>query len=185
MRKCFIIATTIFLSLGCARVNLATKDPIKMDISLRVDVYQHVVEEVKSIEEQIYGEDSGAFLWNILEVKRAYAADTLQEAIQRRKSRADIFARYAAKGYIGENRKGYLELLAKQTPANLHSEIKVIVTSENLDREDVYKHVAQKDKIELPIAEEIFFKDHFKRAPKGYWFEVYNEQTGEYIWQKK
>jgi hypothetical protein len=79
---------------GCARVQVrAPKDPIKLDISMRLDVYQHVEKDIDAIENIVSGSGDQGFL--DVFVKEAYAADELspeveQAALRRRDRRAGL-----------------------------------------------------------------------------------------------
>ncbi|MBD3263591.1 MAG: DUF1318 domain-containing protein [Candidatus Omnitrophica bacterium] len=178
-----------FFSVACARLDVATKDPLKVDINMRVDVYQHVVKDVESINDQIYGTQDESKNLNFLPlVQNAYAADVpseVEEAIKNRKKRADKITEYFSKGYIGENRQALLEVAGvdKDIPSDLKAEIKKLVDEENDDRQVIYEYTAKKNGIDIEEARKIFYKDDYKRAPSGSWFEVY--QNGEFLWQRK
>ncbi len=179
MKKLGIFLAVVVL-FGCARVSVETKKPIKVDINMRLDVYQHVVKEAESIEDQIYGDDE-AEMNSIWGISAAYAADSLSEAIERRKQRAVKIENYFKKGYIGENRNGYLKLLKSDTPY----QVKEVIAQENKDRKIIYQSTADKNNAQLSAVEKIFFKDHYQRAPAGWYFEIYDQEEGKYIWQKK
>ena len=190
MKKAVGVILVVFFSLGCARVEHSIKepikvDPIKVDISLRVDVYQHVAEEAKSIEEQIFQSDDGAQFFNIFAVREAYAADPVQEAIERRKVRVTEIEYYFQKEFIGENHRGYLEMMPTQMLPETKKKILDLIKEENKDRKTIYAHVAQKNGADIVNTEKIFFKDHYERAPKGYWFEVFDGAQGKYVWEQK
>ena len=53
MRKIALLLLTI-IAFGCAKVQVETTKPIKVDVNMRVDVYQHVVKDVESVNDQIY-----------------------------------------------------------------------------------------------------------------------------------
>lgn len=170
----------VFMLLGCARVAVETKKPLKVDINMRLDVYQHVVNEAESIEDQIYG-NGNAEMNFLLGVSEVYAADNLSEAIERRKERAPRIESYFNKGYIGEDRNGYLKLIKSDAP----DEVKKVIVKENKDRRIIYQNTANKNNTKLSAVEKIFFKDHYKRAPSGWYFEIYSQSKEKYIWQKK
>ncbi|MFO8052707.1 MAG: DUF1318 domain-containing protein [Candidatus Omnitrophota bacterium] len=179
MRKVTFFVFLIVL-IGCARVAVETKKPLKVDINMRLDVYQHVVKEAESIEDQIYSNDNPQ-MNSILSVGSVYAADDSSEAIERRQQRAPKIESYFNKGYIGENRNGYLKLIKSDAP----SQVKEIISGENKDRKIIYENTAKKNDAKLSAVEKIFFKDHYQRAPSGWYFEVYDSGKGEYTWQRK
>jgi hypothetical protein len=56
MKMFWIFLTSVFAVMGCARVNMvAPKEAIKLDVSMRLDVYQHVAKDVDSIEDMVSG----------------------------------------------------------------------------------------------------------------------------------
>ncbi len=179
MKRLGIILMVVVL-FGCAKVSVETKKPIKVDINMRLDVYQHVVEDVESIEGEIYG-NNNAQMNSIFSLPAAYAADSPQDAIERRKSRAKKIETYFNNGYIGENRNAYLQPIE----SNLSDQVKEVIDKENKDRKIIYQNTADKNNVSLSAAEKIFFNDHYKRAPSGWNFEVYSQEEGKYTWQKK
>lgn len=184
MKKVWIVLVVI-IALGCAKVSVETKEPIKVDINMRVDVYQHVVNDVESINDQIYG--SGEKQLNaIFSIGVAYAEDfsaDVSAAISRRKSRGKTIESYLAKGYIGENRNALLQLMG-QAPADKRDSINKMVNEENSDRNAIYSAVAKKNETSQKEVRKVFFEDDYKRAPSGSWFEVYKDNT-TYIWVRK
>ncbi len=83
--------------LGCARVSVqGSKEPIKLDISMRLDIYQHVKNDIDNIENMVAGskeqakpKDKQSFLGRF--ISYAYAQEGLgaevEEAAMRRKGR--------------------------------------------------------------------------------------------------
>ncbi len=50
MKSSLVFLAGIFVMLGCARVSMvAPKEAIKLDVAMRLDVYQHVVKDIDSI----------------------------------------------------------------------------------------------------------------------------------------
>ncbi len=175
-------------TLSCASLNVQTKKPIKVDINMRVDVYQHVVKDVESLESQVYGEPESKQLNALFSWGYAYAAEYSPEvtnALTRRKRRAGRLEAFLKAGYIGENRDALLEVISKNIPDNLKEEVEGIVKDENADREIVYRATAEKNGITIDEVRKVFFNDHYRRAKEGYWFEVYDKDTGKYRWVRK
>lgn len=174
----------IFIAFGCARIKVESTEPIKVDINMRVDVYQHVVEDIGSINDQIYG--SGEKDFNALFVfQEAYAADLPQEAsaaISRRKARVNKIEEYFIKGYVGENRDAFLQIIAG-VPVEAKGEVENLIGEENKDRKIIYEAIADKNKIDILTVRKAAFADDYERALSGYWFEVC-EGDG-YVWVKK
>ncbi|MCF7871144.1 MAG: YdbL family protein [Candidatus Omnitrophica bacterium] len=179
MKKLGVILVMVVFA-GCAKLSVETEKPIKVDINMRLDVYQHVVKEADSIESRIYGNNQPE-MNSIFTIGAVYAADNREDAIRRRKQRAAEIENYFDQGYIGENRRGYLSLLKN----NLPSQVEEVVAEENKDRKIIYKNTAEKNDAKFSAVEKIFFKDHYNRAPSGWYFEIYDQNEGKYIWQKK
>jgi len=185
MKKVFFIFSAIAL-ISCAKVNLQTSQPLKVDINMRVDVYQHVASDVESVQNQIYGSTQKQ-INAILLMNEAYAQEysaDVTAAIERRRVRKEAIEKYFAKGYIGENKDAYLQLITKE---NILSDLKNVIEStiaeENSDRSTIYKAIAQKNGVDVSQTSKVFFDDDYKRAPGGYWFEVY--EGGQYVWKQK
>ena len=186
MKKTMLFLCILML-FGCARIRVETPEPIKLDINMRVDVYQHVVKDVESIEDQIYGGKEKQLNF-IFEVKTAHAADytgDVSAAIESRKKRVSVVEGYSRNGYIGENREARLEITGAEIPAELKKEIAKIVKEENKDRDIIYEAVAKKNGVDVVEIRKVFFGKHFKRAPSGGLFEVYDKEKEKYTWTKK
>jgi len=184
MKKVIYILCIIIL-FGCAKVSVEATKPIKVDISMRVDIYQHVVKDVKSINDQIYGGEKD---FNAIFIfQNAYAADLSLEAsqaISRRKARVSKIEEYFSKGYIGENRGALLQIRG-DVPSNIKGEVQNLINDENKDRKIIYTETANKNEADVSQITKVFFQEDYKRAPKGYWFEVYNEANGQFNWVQK
>ncbi len=188
MKKVLVVLLGILI-LGCAKLTVGTKDPIQVDINMRVDVYQHVVEEAESINEQIYGNDKfQKFNHLFFELQNVYAASLslqIEEAIEKRKQRAELVKEYMKRGYIGENKNALLEVLEDNVSEELKSKVKEITEKENKDRLIIYEAVAEKNDVSRASVEKIFLKQDYKRAPQGVWFQIYSQEKNKYIWVKK
>ena len=185
--KKWLMVIIVLILFGCAKVSLETKEPLKLDVSMRVDVYQHVVKEAESIEDQIYGDNEKQFN-SLFGFQEAYAADysgDLNAAIERRKQRADKIEEYFRKGYIGEDKDAYLKIVDYDLPFKIRTIVRDTIQDENADREIVYKSVAARNQTDISEVRKVFFQDHYKRAPARYWFEIYDEDEGAYIWKRK
>jgi uncharacterized protein YdbL (DUF1318 family) len=185
MRIVFVVG--LLTIIACARVNVETAKPLKLDINMRLDVYQHVVKDINSIEDQVYGDQEKKMNF-LISWDEAYAADyseSVQQAIQRRKNRVEMIDEYFQKGYVGENRNGELEVISSGLPETLKAQVSEAIRKENEDRVIIYQATAQKNNVPLSDVRRIVLLDHFNRAPAGYSFEMYNEEKGVYQWIKK
>jgi uncharacterized protein YdbL (DUF1318 family) len=186
MRKIAVVCV-IMLMVGCAKVNLQTTEPLKVDINMRVDVYQHVVKDVESIEDQVYG-SSQKQLNLLLHMEEAYAEESQPElaaAIERRKARASQIQEYFDRGIIGENRDALLEIRDESLNPTTKAQIQRILVQENADRDVSYQTAASRNTVDLRTIRKTFFDDHYKRASSGAWFEVYSPGTAKFAWVRK
>ncbi len=180
MRKGLIVLACIVF-FACAKLSVETREPIKVDINMRVDIYQHVVEDVQSINDQIYGVE-GKQLNRMSLIPEAYAQDALSAAIQSRRARIKQVEGYFVMGYIGENRNALLEIRAK-IPESEQAAVKTNIQQENADRETIYQATAQKNNTSVDEVRKVFYEDDYKRALSGFLFEVL--QGGRYVWMEK
>lgn len=178
----FRLFILIVVLLGCAKVNLQTSQPIKLDINMRVDVYQHVAKDVESIQDQIYGKSEKKLNGiSLFEIAYAQEQSEVSAAIERRKERINKINDYFSKGYIGESKDALL--VARGLPPDLRQEVEATISGENSDRSIIYQATAQKNGAALSEVSKVFFEDDYKRAGAGSWFEVH--KGGSYNWEKK
>ena len=173
-----------FLVVNCAKVSVETKKPIKVDINMRLDIYQHVVEDVEDINDQIYGSSSKKLNF-IFGFEEAYAAELSQvalDAIFCRKNRAGSIEEYFGQGYIGENRYALIES-RRDVSGEEGAKIKQIISEENKDREIIYKAIADKNGSDVSFVQKASFESDYKRALNGSWFQILD--GGVYNWKKK
>ena len=170
MKSFVIYFVGVLAILGCARVSMvAPKEAIKLDVSMRLDVYQHVAKDIDSIEDQVSGSGKktasknhqsflGSFMTN------AYADDTLgsdvQAAVNSRKDRRSDLVALEAKGQVGENALGLAEVRSVSAGQNL-------VQAENNDRMVIYKAVAEKNGTSLSDVQKLYAKRLGADAPSG------------------
>ena len=152
MKTLFMVLVSFILAVGCARVQVeAPKEPIKIDISMRLDIYQHVQKDIDEIENIVSGASeepqskADQYLLDFF-IKEAYAADGLspevgQAAVRRRDRRAQLVS-WQAKGVIGENRVGLVEI---RDPGAADASVKALVSAENSDRMIIYQRLAEKN----------------------------------------
>lgn len=190
MKKGIILLMSVVFMLGCARVRVeAPKEPIKVDISMRLDIYQHVEKDIDAIENIVSGSqespkpnDSQGLL-NLL-VPGAYAQEGLspeveQAALRRKDRRQDLIA-WEAKGVIGENKSGLLDFRGTGSP-----EAEKLIKDENSDRMVIYQAVASKNGTSVAEVEKLYAKRLQQDAPSGTPIEVLNESIGAYEWKIK
>lgn len=184
MVKRILIVIFCIVVVACAKISVETKEPIKIDVSMRVDIYQHVVKDVQSINDQIYGGQEKEFN-SLFFIKEAFAQNLnspMQNAIAMRKSRFKEIEHYFVMSYIGENREALLEIRSEIPQAEL-GRVKTAIAAENSDRETIYKAIAAKNGTDVSQTRKVFFEDDYKRALSGFLFEML--KSGRYVWAEK
>lgn len=166
----------LFFLLGCARVNLTAKEPIKLDVTMRLDIYQHVAQDADEIENMISAPAaekraaSDKTSWLMFGVQEVYAQEDgsypadVQAAIDARKDRRQILLAWESKGVIGENAAGFAEV---RDPAAADSSVFSYVSAENADRQIIYEYVARKNGTESSETGKVFAKRIQVDVPGG------------------
>lgn len=178
MKHFFITLAAVVFVIGCAKLSVqGAKEPIKVDISMRLDVYQHVEKDIDAIEGIVSGEkgknenkgkldDKQSFLE--IFIGNAYAQEGLgaevEQAALRRKDRIDELYALESKGIIGENKSGMVEL--KDSSAGDGS-VNQLISAENSDRMVIYQLVAGKNNTSLDDVRKIYAKRLQSGAPAG------------------
>lgn len=192
MYKRLVVAVLcLIMALGCARVRVeGSKEPIKVDVSMRIDVYQHIQKDIDAIEDIVSGsggEASAVDQQSMLGffISNAYAQDELDEAIKeaalRRKDRLPELQSMMAQGVIGENKSGLLEIV----DAGTASSVEEIVEEENRDRLVIYKELARKNNTSVEEIQAIYAARLQQDAPSGTPIEVVDKSTGTAEWKNK
>lgn len=191
MRKTIISGIGILLVLGCARVKVeAPKDPIKVDISMRLDIYQHVEKDIDTIEDMVSGtkgkaaaSDKQSLLESFLGI--AYAQEPLspevEQAALRRKDRHEALSSWETKGVVGENKSGLVEI---RNSSGADASVNQLIIAENSDRMVIFQSVARKHGTSIEEVQKLFAKRLQDRAPSGTPIEALND-AGGYEWRIK
>ena len=139
---------------GCApTINLATPNPIKVDVGVRLDVYQKTA-PTKAKEEQ----------------------SSLEIAANRR-SRSGQIQQLKNDGVVGEDRDGYLDIMSKKKPAldpKYLAYAQGVVSTENADRSFLYLANAQTQNKPLEDIEREYAQLRSDRAFPGEWVQKEN-----------
>ncbi|RYD30219.1 MAG: DUF1318 domain-containing protein [Verrucomicrobiaceae bacterium] len=132
-------------------VNLATSEPLKVDINVDLNVYQHSSPEAAAA---------------------ADAADEAREAIEKRKyNRASEIQELKNQRYAAETHRGLL-LLRQQPAGNFGNYVKDTVEAENTDRMKLMTADAAKERRELQEVMTERYTANVKNAHPGEWIEV-------------
>ena len=155
-KSLWMFAGVLALTTGCASVQVqAPKDPIKMDISMRLDVYQHVAKDIDDIE-SIVGGTKTAWLGNFF-VETAYAEEGLapeatEAAYRRRDRKASLDAAIAA-GALSEGGDA-LVVVGGSADGAAHE----IAQAENADRMVIYNAIASKNGTSVAEVQKVYAK---------------------------
>ena len=192
IRNILVFILGLVFCLGCARVRVeGSKEPIKVDISMRLDVYQHVQKDIDAIEGIVSGSGENsrpADKQSMLDylIPAAYAQEDLdpqvEQAALRRKARRDELASWQEKRVIGEDKAGLLQI---RIPEASGASLRALVESENADRMIIYKALAKKNQTAVEAIQELYAQRLQKDAPSGTPIEIVNSATGEYEWLLK
>lgn len=192
MKNLLFILTAFIFIFGCAKLSVQGSNvPIKVDISMRLDIYQHVEKDINSIEDIVSGAkdkkktgDLQSF-FNLI-VTSAFAQEGLnpevEQAALRRKDRIDKLYGFESDGIIGENKMGQVEV---RDPSRAVGSVKEIIDGENNDRLVIYKSIAAKNSTSVEEVQKLYAKRLRNDAPSGTPVEVLNESTGVYEWKVK
>ena len=133
---------------GCSpTINLATPDPVKVDVGVRLDVYQKTP-PTKAKEEQ----------------------SSLEIAANRRLRSGEI-QQLKNDRIVGEDRDGYLDLKNPPADATYLAYAKGVVASENADRAYLYLANAQTQSKPLELVESDYAQLWRDRAFPGEWVQ--------------
>lgn len=192
MRRVLVVVIGMVLLLGCARVRVeGAKEPIKVDISMRLDIYQHVSKDIDAIESIVSGEKKASSKNNTQSfmsyfVGTAYAqeglgADVEAAALRRKERKAELETRQK-QGIIGENSMGLVEM---RKPGFTDPPVEPLIAAENKDRMVIYKAIANKNGISVTEVQKMYAKRLREDAPSGTPIEVLNESRNTYEWKVK
>lgn len=168
MKKSFFsLLAVLFLTASCATVRVqAPKEPIKMDIAMRLDVYQHVVKQIDDIESMVSGGKQTAWLGELF-IQTAYAeslSPEIEQAVLRRKNRRDAVMNALSQGKVGEGRMGLLS--ARDSSAS------ALVGEENSDRMAIYQSLAGSNQSPVSEIQRVYAERLQKDAPGGSYIET-------------
>lgn len=147
---------------GCAgpTVNLATPEPVKVDIAMRLDVYQHDKEQEKNA-----------------------AAPGVSAPQKDRLNRAADLQTFKNSHLIGEGADSLL-VVRVESPGDYGEQVRKTVEAENIDRMALMKTQAGREKIPLPAVQKKQADLARKMAFKGEWIEV-DKADGTREWVQK
>ncbi|OCC14286.1 hypothetical protein DBT_2275 [Dissulfuribacter thermophilus] len=104
----------------------------------------------------------------------AFAVDPIKEAKARMLKRIPAILELKQKGIVGENNRGFLELIRQDKRA------KKLVDDENRDRRIIYAFISKQQGVSIDVVERLRAKQIRHKARPGEWLQ---DQTGR--WYKK
>lgn len=157
---------------GCANgptINLDTKkplkvDPVKVDLNMRVDVYQHPDSTVQ---------------------KRVTSTQpaTTEDAQTRLRNRMGEIQVLKNNRIVGESHKGLLEIRNKP-PGEFGEYVQRLVDAENKDRAAMMQDIAQKKSVPSEEVQRQQAELARNKAFSGEWIEV-PQSDGTFVWKQK
>jgi uncharacterized protein YdbL (DUF1318 family) len=162
-RTLFGFLPALFLA-GCTSipVNVGTTEPVKVDIAMKVDVYQHA--------------DPSA-------AKKVVVQPPPTDVAKARRNRMAEIQILKNARIVGENHAGYLEV-RNSPPGEYGDYVRTTVDSENADRARLIEKLAKEKNLAVAEMEkqqsELFRKDAFP----GEWIEV-PDAEGKFAWKQK
>lgn len=192
MKRLFLVLVAMIFCLGCAKLSVqGSKEPIKVDISMRLDVYQHVQKDIDAIEDIVGGapeekkSDDQQSLLGIF-IGSAYAQEELspeiQQAALRRKDRVSELRALEAQGVIGEDKLGLVQL---RDASQGGGSAEALIAAENEDRMIIYKAIAAQNNTPVEEIQKLYAQRLQADAPSGTPIEALNPASGACEWQKK
>ena len=141
-------------------INVGTPDPIKVDVNMRLNIYQYRGDEnAKPGEEQV----------------------SYEEAVVRQRNRMADVQTLKNNRLVGEDHRGLLHL--REKPAGdwgKHAE--ETVNKENEDRMTMMRHEAKEADKQIHEIEAARWKANIEKAFKGEWIEVPGDKPDTFKW---
>ncbi len=176
MKRTVLAILVMGAALGCARVRVeAPKEPIKVDVSMRLDIYQHVAKDIDDIESIVTGGsaapaktgNAGSSLLDPF-LSLAYAQESLSAAVEaaalRRRDRNAELRSWQGQGVVGERVDGLVEIRegAQATP-----QLSELIMAENSDRQAIYQAIAEKNGTSVSEVQKLYAQRLQADAPAG------------------
>jgi hypothetical protein len=159
-------------------VNLTTDEPLKVDINVRLDVYQHEGKE---------GEASAASDAGTSAEAAAVIADAKVSAdmvAKRKRDRMEEIQELKNNRLVGENHRGLLTI--RTLPLEEYGDyVKKTVEGENYDRNYLMRVEAKERNALLHTVQETTWNENIARSYEGEWVEVAGEKEGTFGWEQK
>ncbi len=158
-----LLLAVILSACKAPTVNLSTNEPIKVDINMRLDVYQYAANQKAG---------SGA---------ASKSADA--EAESRHINRQADIQTFKNSGYVGESHEGLL--VVRSLPEGEYADyVRKVTDAENADRLRLMNSLAEQQKVSLPAIQKQQAEIWVNRSFKNEWIEV-ARPDGTWMWVQK
>lgn len=157
-----ILAGALFSLPACKtfKVDLSSPAPIKVDVNMRLDVYQYK------------GDEPG---------KADAAQISYEEAVTRQRNRMAEVQKLKDNRLVGEDHRGQLHLREKPG-GEWGTYVERTVSTENEDRMLLMRHAAQESNRALHEIQDEQWKLRTEKSFKGEYIEVLDEKEKNYKW---
>lgn len=143
-------------------VNVGTDEPLKVDLSMEVHVYQHGEPNEAEREERL----------------------NHKEAMTKRRNRMEEIQELKNNRLVGETHNGVLEI--RSMPAGDYGTyVRETVEAENEDREYLMTHEAEQKSVPLGEVRRMQWRHWQRKSFPGEWIEVEGDEEGQFRWIQK
>lgn len=184
--QALILAAIVAMAVASCKaptVNLATSEPIKVDIDMRLDVYQYGSTNAPKTGQVTVTKapdadqlpPSGTTSTNLLSTNATSSVKPANPEMtqSRRRDRAADIQKFKNERMVGEGHDGLLFVVKGSLPQNDYGHfVRTTVNAENEDRMDLMKKMADEQKVSLPTIEAKQGEIRKNSAFKGEWIET-------------
>lgn len=163
--RAFLLPAIAALALSACNsipIDVGTKEPVKVDIAMKVDVYQHA--------------DPNAS-------KKLPAQPPPTDVVKSRRNRMAEIQVLKNSRIVGENHAGFLEV-RNSPPGEYGDYVRGTVDAENADRARLVEKLAKEKNIPVVDAEKQQAELFHKNAFPGEWIEL-PDAEGKFAWKQK
>ena len=156
----FAAAALLLPACNLPTIKIGTPDPIKVDVTMRLNVYQYKGNEPteQNAEEK-----------------------TFEEAVTRQRNRMSEIQEIKANRFVGEDHRGLLHLRNKPA-GEWGTYVEKTVKEENDDRMTLMRHQAKESNRALHEVQAEQWKLRSEKSFKGEWIEVPGYKTDAFKW---
>jgi len=174
--------------------------PVAINAEIKIHIYQHAANDVDEImegidDEEFEEEEPSSMLTKAISivqnfgVSTAYAAPPKQtdnkSALDKVKKLYKEAYPYLKKGFLGENKDGYVQLINKNTAAAKDETAKAAKAADKLNaaRKDLYQINAKLSGTDVRAQQEAYSTAFRSKAKKGIWIQ--RKKGDEWVWVQR